>query len=94
MDRMDVSVALSALKLDLYTLQDCLQRALKGECDKRPGVMLRMCRRSCCNCNGKREMTELTAEGVRITDISGVFKSDLAVQFSIFYQYNFLQEVG
>uniref|UniRef100_A0A915DQQ2 Peptidase M12A domain-containing protein n=1 Tax=Ditylenchus dipsaci TaxID=166011 RepID=A0A915DQQ2_9BILA len=33
---------------------DCVELAIKGECDKKPGLMLRMCRRSCCNCDDRK----------------------------------------
>ncbi|KAI1712843.1 astacin (Peptidase family m12A) domain-containing protein [Ditylenchus destructor] len=33
---------------------DCVELSLKGDCDKRPGFMLRLCRRSCCNCDDKK----------------------------------------
>ncbi|KAI6178292.1 Metalloendopeptidase [Aphelenchoides besseyi] len=33
---------------------DCLEWALRGECERKPGYMLRICRRSCCNCNDSK----------------------------------------
>uniref|UniRef100_A0A914DK46 Metalloendopeptidase n=1 Tax=Acrobeloides nanus TaxID=290746 RepID=A0A914DK46_9BILA len=35
-------------------MDNCYNMALQGLCEKKPGVMLKMCRRSCCNCNDKR----------------------------------------
>uniref|UniRef100_A0A7E4ZR50 Metalloendopeptidase n=1 Tax=Panagrellus redivivus TaxID=6233 RepID=A0A7E4ZR50_PANRE len=35
-------------------MDNCAQLALLGNCGRQPGVMLRMCRRSCCNCDDKK----------------------------------------
>uniref|UniRef100_A0A0N4ZMM2 Metalloendopeptidase n=1 Tax=Parastrongyloides trichosuri TaxID=131310 RepID=A0A0N4ZMM2_PARTI len=35
-------------------LEKCPKMAQEGDCERRPGVMLKFCRKSCCNCDNRK----------------------------------------